>query len=243
MESGYRKKLFDKYDHTHSSYLNQNEEKVFRWTKRYILRNYLSHINNYDKESAKVLDIGCGRGYFLAGLQYFGYKNLFGVDLSPDDIERAMVFTPDIEFFSQDGREYLSTNKEQFDIILIKAVMEHIPKEEVMPFFDQITQGLKVGGVAIIDVPNMDWIFASHERYMDFTHEGGFTKESLRQVMNNCFNDVKILPGEHVLSNNPIIILKRFLGRMLLNTLLVWSEPDGIGNSLWSRSIIGIGYK
>ena len=121
--------------------------------------------------------------------------------------------------------------------------MEHIPKGEVLPFLDQIRQGLRVGGLAIVDVPNMDWIFAPHERYMDFTHEVGFTKESLRQVMNNCFSDVSIVPSDHVLSNNPLTIIKRFVGRTILNTLLVWSEPDGIGNPLWARSIIGLGYK
>lgn len=241
MEPGYRKKLFTSYDRTHSSYLIEDEKKIFSWTKRYIAHNYLSQLSRYDRASANVLDIGCGRGYFLAALQSFGYKYLYGVDLSPADIEKAKLFVPNIEFHCQDGRDYLCSNKNGFDIILIKAVMEHIPKEEVLPFLIDIKQGLKVGGVAIVDVPNMDWIFATHERYMDFTHEVGFTKESLRQVMNNCFSIVNIIPGEHVVSSNPLKIIKRVVGKTILNTLLVWSEPDGRGSPLWSRSIIGFG--
>jgi len=102
MESGYRKRLFDTYNLTHSSYINHNEQQIYRWSKRYIAHNYLSKMSNYDSESARILEIGCGRGYFLAGLQTFGYKKKLGVDLSPGDVEKAKVFAPGNGFLCQD---------------------------------------------------------------------------------------------------------------------------------------------
>ena len=54
-------------------------------------------------------------------------------------------------------------------------------KDRVLPLLEKISSSLKPDGMAIIDVPNMDWILGQHERYMDFTHEVGFTRESLAQ--------------------------------------------------------------
>ena len=69
--------------------------------------------------------------------------------------------------------------------------MEHIEKNRILEFLELVNNSLIEGGIALIEVPNMDWIWASHERYMDFTHEVGFTKESLRQIMRNFFDDYR----------------------------------------------------
>lgn len=60
----------------------------------------------------------------------------------------------------------------------------------MLSFLQSIHFGLKQGWGVIIDVPNMDWLFASHERYMDFTHELGFTVESLGQLGRIYFEQV-----------------------------------------------------
>ena len=49
-------------------------------------------------------------------------------------------------------------------------------------------------GVAIIQVPNMDWILSNHERYMDFTHEIGYTRESLADIFRLYFMKVDVYP-------------------------------------------------
>jgi len=40
----------------------------------------------------------------------------------------------------------------------------------------------------------MDWIMAQHERYMDLTHEIGFTRESFGELLRLYFNEVSIFP-------------------------------------------------
>ena len=60
---------------------------------------------------------------------------------------------------------------------------------------------LRAGGAVLIDVPNMDWLFAGHERYMDFTHELGFTQESLSQLLGGVFSEVVVRPVDNDLSH------------------------------------------
>jgi hypothetical protein len=128
-------------------------------------------------------------------------------------------------------------------MILIKAVLEHIPKQEVIPLLERIKHALKPGGLVLVDVPNMDWLFAQHERYMDFTHEVGFTLESLRQVMVNIFADVRVAPVDSIIVDDVWVNLKMKIGRYLLGKLLMWAEPQGASTPIWARSLIGVGIK
>ena len=93
----------------------------------------------------------------------------------------------------------------------------------------------------MIDVPNMDWLFASHERYMDFTHEVGFTVESLRQIMNQVFLNVQIVPIDNIYSLTFLEAFKKKVARFVLQMLFSWAEPQGGNNPIWARSIVGVG--
>jgi len=46
-------------------------------------------INRYTNKNATILDIGCGAGRVSFGLYSEGYKDIFGIDLSHNMIERA----------------------------------------------------------------------------------------------------------------------------------------------------------
>jgi trans-aconitate methyltransferase len=146
-----------------------------------------------------LLEIGCGNGALLYCLrEKLNFKNITGIDLSPVDIARAREKLPDVELLCCDANDYLEQNKNVFDFIILKAVLEHIPKENILPFLCLLNESLTEQGVVIVDVPNMDWILSGHERYMDFTHEVGFTRESLGQVMRNVFSEVRVKRGKAV---------------------------------------------
>jgi hypothetical protein len=48
----------------------------------------------------------------------------------------------------------------------------------------------------------MDWLMSNHERYMDFTHEVGYTRESFGDVFRLYFKDVSALPASYVFTNS-----------------------------------------
>ena len=243
-----RNHLFQNYAKRCDQIEDPQLEKLL-WFEKYALQSYFPHLNVYDR-SSKVLEIGCSRGYLLSTLQNWGFTDLSGVDLSPLDILQAQQLLPSAHLQTADGFEYLKAHKKSFKIIIAKAVMEHIEKNKIFEFLHHCYAALQEEGILIIDVPNMDWLFASHERYMDFTHEVGFTKTSLEQVMGEVFPTATIYPIDFYIDaskkwKKPIKKLLRTLSRKLIKKLLDLADPEGMGtlNPIWERSIVGIGYK
>lgn len=241
MSTNYRSRLFDTYYRTHTMQVDQDDHAKLVWFRKYAFANYLPHINRYTRESAAILDIGCNKGFLLAALDSFGFRNLYGVDLSPGDIEIAKDIVPSANIFCKDAFDYLDNYPATFDVITLKAVLEHIPKQDVIPLLEKTRTALNPGGILLVDVPNMDWLFASHERYMDFTHEVGFTYESLGQVMRNVFPKVEVLPIDHIFDDSLAVKIRKGFARFCLTKLLAWADPEGASCSIWARSIVGIG--
>lgn len=243
MSGDYRRKLFSSYNATHVSHLDADDESKLAFFREYTRVNYLQHLGNLDGNSAEILEIACNKGYLLAALHSLEFKKLFGVDLSPLDVEKAQQIVPSAEISYADAFDYLDANVEKFDVIILKAVLEHIQKDQVIPLLDAIKSGLKPAGMVIVDVPNMDWLFAQHERYMDFTHEVGFTRESLAQVMRQVFSSVHIERGKPVMGSGLKSRIELQLRAMLVRSLnLVFRLiGEGASDTWWdSRSIIGI---
>ncbi|MEQ9483395.1 class I SAM-dependent methyltransferase [Coleofasciculus sp. F4-SAH-05] len=246
MSNNYTKRLFLAYSKTHISYLDNDDKLKKNRFIKYARTNYLRHINHLDKNSAKILEIGCNRGYLLSALSGFGFSNLYGVDLSPDDVKNAKTLLPNVDIICIDAYDYLKEYKEEFDLIILKAVLEHIPKNDIIYFLEQIRNSLKHGGLVIIDVPNMDWLFAQHERYMDFTHEVGFTRESLAQIMRNVFNEVFVCKSNFIVSDTLKSKIAALVRPVLIHIMNMAFRIIGEGASdVWwdNRSIIGVGKK
>ena len=187
------KEIFERYGEIRGHYLDADYAEHLEFTKKIIEKNYTLNL----KESALVLDIGCNKGYFLRCMQDIGLKNLIGLDLSRVDLDFARnLLGNGPRLIQQDLFDFLETTEDEFDLIWCKAVQEHIPKHKQLDFIGLITSKLRKGGKAIVSVPNMDWFGATHERYMDFTHEVGFTKESLgdiyRMVLNQDHFEIEV---------------------------------------------------
>jgi SAM-dependent methyltransferase len=228
MVGDYRSKLFSSYNATHVSHLDADDESKLEFFREYTRVNYLHHLVNLDGNSAEVLEIACNKGYLLAALHSLEFKKLFGVDLSPLDVEKAKQIVPSADISYADAFDYLA---------------EHMKKDQVIPLLAAIKSSLKPAGMVIIDVPNMDWLFAQHERYMDFTHEVGFTRESLAQVMRQVFSSVYIEKGKPVMGSGFKYRVELQLRAMLVRSLnLVFRLiGEGASDTWWdSRSIIAI---
>lgn len=75
----------------------------------------------------RILDIGSGSGKVLASLMQWGAlpKNLFGVDLLPEQIEAAKQRFPGIQF-TQGNAEHLDFEEKYFDLVLLFTVFTSI---------------------------------------------------------------------------------------------------------------------
>jgi SAM-dependent methyltransferase len=250
--TGYRDELFDHYDR-HTGALDGDDATKLAWFRGYVRRNYLPALSDLDLAAVEVLEIGCNKGFALAALAGAGAAHLHGIDLAPADLAVARRIAPSVQLEVADAFDFLPVRQARFDVIVMKAVLEHVPKDRVLPLLRLIRDALRPGGRALIDVPNMDWLFASHERYMDFTHEGGFTPESLHQTFGQIFDDVTVSSIDNSVrydllekagrSNAAYLVARSArtrLARAILGRLLSWSD-DGGRADVWARSLLAVG--
>jgi SAM-dependent methyltransferase len=110
-------------------------------------------------KTAAILDVGCGKGRYLALLARHGYKPT-GVDASNRMIDesraKGFVCLNDAEFMT-DARVY--------DMILMAHVIEHLSPGELLLFMDRYLDRLRLGGFLIIATPLLTPGF-----YNDFDH-------------------------------------------------------------------------
>jgi len=163
------------------------EEKIHYYS---VYKQYLPQ----DKK-VKILDIGCGTGYFLYFLSQNGYKNIQGIDISPQMISICQANFPFIQTENIDAHAYLKNKESFYDVIVTNDVLEHIPKTMTIDLLSLFYKSLSMKGKLFIKVPNLGNLFSLRLRYTDFTHEVGFTESSLRQVLYIAgFRDIKIVP-------------------------------------------------
>lgn len=191
--SNYSQKLFNQYYEFHGKQIDSDIEMHLKWFYSYYYYNYKRYFEKIDRES-NILEIGCNKGLLLHILSNEGFSNIHGVDLSVEDIKTAKDLNSNFKekIHCVDAKDFLNEHSSYFDVIILKAVLEHVKKDEIIPLLELIKYSLKDGGIVLIDVPNMDWIFSGHERYMDFTHEVGFTRESLSQVLRSVFGNAEV---------------------------------------------------
>lgn len=118
-----------------------------------VVTNYIDPLNI--SKNAKILDLGCGPGYFLDEMKTRGYTDLVGVTLSPGDIKTCedkghVVKKYDFSFLPQSDGYY----DESVDFIFLRHTLEHSP----YPIFSlmEYNRVLKQNGKIYIEVPAPD---------------------------------------------------------------------------------------
>lgn len=177
---GYRQRLYPVYVSTHTgpADIERDPRRASRvraaW--RYYFRRFLPA-----GTSARILDLGCGDGVFVAFLRHSGYQHVEGVDISAEQVALSRKLgVPGItcgDFF-----EYLKDREGAYDLVFARDVIEHLTKDEVLDAFDAVHRALREGGLFVVQVPNGESPLAGRIRYGDFTHQLSFTRTSLRQV-------------------------------------------------------------
>jgi 2-polyprenyl-3-methyl-5-hydroxy-6-metoxy-1,4-benzoquinol methylase len=221
--------------------LDGPEEARQRWFDAHVRETYRPHLG--PETTTRICEVGFNRGFMLRSLQQLGFRNLAGVDLSPQDVEDARRRTGIEGLVCGDAVEFLRARPGSYDAVIFKAVLEHVPKAQAGPLLDAIGGALRPQGVVLCEVPNMDWYFASHERYMDVTHETGFTPESLAQLFGLYFDDVKVLKVTDP-SHGPLASRRRRFARRvifhLVRRVMNWAGEDMSIAWFEHRSILAV---
>ncbi len=166
------------YQHWH---LDTDEHyEMMKNSYKILLRDYIADL----PKNARILEIGSGMGFCMLALESLGFTNVVGVDLDTEQTQKAKGKGLNVHNMSVE--KYFQEQNEQFDLILMFDVLEHLEKKNVIPILEEIHKYLNRSATLIIQTPNCYSIAGSAYRYIDFTHELSFSSYSLDFVLYNA---------------------------------------------------------
>ena len=129
-------------------------------------------------KTGKLLDIGCGEGYYLKEFKKLGFKTC-GCDIEAiNGVDKVNIET-----------DVLPYNSDMFDYVFCKSVIEHLEHFDLL--LTEIHRVLKKDGILFIQT--WDWKRNQKNFWDDFTHKKPFTKFSLKSML-ECYDfDVLII--------------------------------------------------
>ena len=152
---------------------------------------YLRAINaeKYIKPAERLLDIGCGDGFFLRRSKC---KERFGLDkLLGDEVSDKLDF-PD----------------SYFDYVTMLAVIEHLSNPE--DIMKEVARVLKPGGYFIITTPRQaaEWLIKIYAKNIDEEHKSYFDYDRMKGLAGVMFDIV----GYHkfIFGLNQVFCLQKF---------------------------------
>lgn len=168
-------------------------------------------------KNAKLLDIGIGRGEMLSFFRNLGYVNYLGIDISRSCVDFCRSLGLNVELVDS-IISFIKDKSETYDLITMIDVLEHIPKDEIIPILKAINNSLKSDGTFIIQVPNLNSPEGFLHMFNDFSHLNGFNEHSLSQVLIAAgFKYIYFKPFETIIGNS----IKRRIRRCLRELVYV----------------------
>lgn len=155
-----------------------------RWSRR------VKMLTQYVEKGMRVLEIGCGTGYFTKELAKTD-ANIIAIDISPDLLEaaRSIVAAQNVTFEVMNA--YAMTYEDaSFDVVVGSSVLHHLEVDEALSEFYRV---LKPGGRVVFTEPNMmnpqiavqKNVPYVKEKMGDSPDETAFFRWSLKKTLNN----------------------------------------------------------
>jgi SAM-dependent methyltransferase len=155
----------------------------------------------------RVLEVGCGKGHFLAAAQAAGFE-AWGTEVSSSGLqalrERGLQVLPG-------ELPELSLPAEHFDAVILFEVIEHLP--DPTRYLTECHRVVREGGALLITTPNFDSlsrrILGERWRVVDPEHLVLFTSRGLRMAFERAGFCVRALSSRNL---EPTEILRGLRG-------------------------------
>lgn len=133
---------------SHQDKSNNLTNILYKQVRKITLKGKVSLLQQYSSEKAKILDYGCGTGYFLQAARYYGYQTS-GIEPNHRAREIAQSFGLEVS----PNLDKLDPSK-RFDTITLFHVLEHV--HGLRKTIKKLSRHLNPDGTFIIAVPNID---------------------------------------------------------------------------------------
>jgi SAM-dependent methyltransferase len=190
-----------------------HQHAYWSWGYRYLGGMHVVKTLCDEESYDSLLDIGCGDGRFIRELSAIApTKRLMGVDYSERAIALAKGMNPDLNYRAVD----ITTNHldgQQFDVVTLVEVIEHIPPNELPRFIACAVSFLRPGGRLILTVPHRN-------NPVGFKHFQHFDSQTLQDLLGEHLDDLRFLPFDFF--SRKLDIWFRLLGRSGQYFLITW---------------------
>ena len=131
--------------------------------------------------SARIVELACGHGAFLAWAGMHGFKDLLGVDSSPAQVSAARAAGVNAE--EVDISVWLAAQAPSSVAALVAIdLIEHLPKDDFMTLLAEASRVLVPGGSLILRYPNGDSPFVGLNLFNDITHVWTYTSNCVETL-------------------------------------------------------------
>jgi 2-polyprenyl-3-methyl-5-hydroxy-6-metoxy-1,4-benzoquinol methylase len=235
-----QKEISKLYSKSTFNYSNESE---------FLQKTYLKYFKEYvldkDFKNKKILEIGCGNGFFLEELEKLGVKELYGVEpgkASVDKAKQSLKKNIRVAMFKKG-----LFSKESFDVICCFHTFDHIIDPDI--FLAEVFSLLKKNGKAYFVVHNTNGLSVKLLRgrspIFDIEHIYLYNPENLKQIFKmQGFRKTEVFSVKNIYQINywlkllPIpLFLKKFLF-LFLKTTRIGEIPIAI--SAGNVGIVGV---
>jgi SAM-dependent methyltransferase len=166
------------------------------------------HFKTIVRAAEKVGEVGCGNGLILSHLAQAYGKAADGFELNLHSLNLCPKLPGNLYIYDIFQRH--PDLVEQYDVLLLMDVLEHI--EDEVAFLEAVQAHLKPGGFLVIAVPARQHLFSSYDKAAG--HLRRYSAQALRSVaVRSGFEVVKGVEWGQVYI--PVLMLRQWLMRNL----------------------------
>ncbi|MDO9207219.1 MAG: class I SAM-dependent methyltransferase [Sulfuricurvum sp.] len=163
------------FDNSHMDYDdNYQNEQNYSGTFVQHLHDVAAFLTTQGLKEKNIVEIGCGKGYFVELLEKNGFQNVTGFDPAYEGNNPKIIK----DYF---GPKYLSLDA---DLIIMRHVLEHI--EHPFDFLSHIKNACSEKTKILIEVPDFQWI-VDNKAFWDiyYEHCNYFDRDFLKSFFKN----------------------------------------------------------
>ena len=195
---------------------------------------------------AKIIDLGCGHGAIVWAARKLGYRNIEGVDASPEQVAMAAQLKIDGVRQGDLMATLRSTPADSLDAVVLFDLYHYFDPATQLRLADEVRRVLKPGGRFIMHLPNGEALFAGRVRYWDIMATGSFTRRSIEQLMLvcdfkgvACFEDRPVVHGLKSALRYAVWKVVRFVLRLAMAA----ETGETAGDAIFSQTFLAVARK